>query len=157
MTERYRHTQVGRVPVLIVGTLLVAFVAATVSLPARGPRIFLAFFSVGLVLIGLFFTSLTTIVTDRELIHHHGLGFWRKRTPIENIASAAVVRNRWWYGFGIRYTPHGWLYNVWGLDAVEIRLQSGRTFRVGTDEPRELLAAIEGVVPRSVENSRKSI
>ena len=53
------------------------------------------------------------------------------------------MRNLWYYGWGIRYTPHGWLFNVSGLDAVELELKNGRTWRVGTDEPVELLAAIQ--------------
>jgi hypothetical protein len=52
------------------------------------------------------------------------------------------VRNKWWYGWGIRLTPHGWLFNVGGLDAVELELASGRKFRIGTDEPQGLLNAI---------------
>ena len=29
------------------------------------------------------------------------------------------VRNRWIQGWGIRKISRGWMYNVWGLDAVE--------------------------------------
>jgi len=40
----------------------------------------------------------------------------------------------------------GWMYNVWGLDAVELNLTSGKVFRIGTDEPAELLAAVEQLI-----------
>jgi hypothetical protein len=43
---------------------------------------------------------------------------------------------------GIRLSPGGVLWNVSGLDAVELSLDGGRRFRVGTDEPRALAAAI---------------
>lgn len=36
------------------------------------------------------------------------------------------------------------LYNVAGLDAVEITLGSGERVRIGTDEPDLLLLAIQG-------------
>lgn len=39
------------------------------------------------------------------------------------------------------------MYNVAGYDAVELELRSGRVFRIGTDEPDALLAAIERVRP----------
>ena len=39
-------------------------------------------------------------------------------------------------------TPHGVLYNVSGFDAVEIKLRTGKKFRIGTDVPQELDAAI---------------
>jgi hypothetical protein len=36
-----------------------------------------------------------------------------------------------------------WLYNVGGLDAVEITLASGRMLRIGSDEPNALAAALQ--------------
>ena len=30
------------------------------------------------------------------------------------------------------------MYNVWGFDAVELRMASSAVFRIGTDEPDEL-------------------
>ena len=57
--------------------------------------------------------------------------------------SAEKVRNKWYYGFGIRLIPGGQMYNVAGLDAVELKLTNGRVFRVGTDESDKLLTAIQ--------------
>lgn len=34
------------------------------------------------------------------------------------------------------------MYNLGGLDAVEIGLTSGKSFRIGTPQPRELEQAI---------------
>jgi len=70
-------------------------------------------------------------------------GWPRRYIAMERVGDVSVVRNRWFYGWGIRFVPHGWLWNVWGLDAVELRLDSGRVFRIGTAEPNELAAAIE--------------
>jgi hypothetical protein len=47
-----------------------------------------------------------------------------------------VVRNHWWNGFGIRVAAGFRLYNVSGLDAVELRLKSGEVRRIGTDDPQ---------------------
>ena len=71
-----------------------------------------------------------------------GPGWPRKSIRLAEVRGAEPVRNRWWYGWGIRITPHGWLWNVSGLDAVEVLLASGRRTRIGTDEPQELTAAI---------------
>ena len=46
-------------------------------------------------------------------------GLIRRRIRIADIRSAAAVRNRWYYGWRLRLTPHGWLYNVSGLNAVQ--------------------------------------
>jgi len=39
-----------------------------------------------------------------------------------------------------------WLWNISGLDGVELALVSGRRFRIGTDEPKQLAAAIQGAL-----------
>jgi hypothetical protein len=118
---------------VIVGVLLIRIV----PLAAIGVG-----FGAGLMLLLFwFFGSLTVEVTDEELKHWFGPGFWKKSYLLVDIESATQVKNSWIFGWGIRLTPHGWLYNVSGLDAVQIELCSGRTFRIGTDEPTELLGS----------------
>jgi hypothetical protein len=58
----------------------------------------------------------------------------------------AAVTNPWYYGWGIRWTPKGPLYNVSGFEAVEIRMLSGKSFRIGTDEPDLLRQAIDKAI-----------
>ena len=48
--------------------------------------------------------------------------------------------------WGVRWTPGGWLWNISGLDGVELALVSGRRFRIGTDEAEQLAAAIQGAL-----------
>ena len=89
------------------------------------------------------FGSLTVRVDEGAVKLRFGVGLIRRTIPLDRIQAAARVRNRWWYGWGIRLTPHGWLWNVAGLDAVELRLQDGKVFRIGTDDPAGLAAAVE--------------
>lgn len=52
---------------------------------------------------------------DRSSINlRFGLTPFRKRIPLSDISSCQQVRNRWYYGWGIRYIGIGWLYNVSG-------------------------------------------
>lgn len=93
------------------------------------------------------FSRFTVKVTEERLIASFGWG-WPRRTLAWTEASAVrPVRNRWWYGFGIRWFPGGTLWNVWGLDAIELDLDTGRALRIGTDEPERLLAALARHVP----------
>lgn len=71
-----------------------------------------------------------------------GWGWPRRVIDVADITAFRPVRNKWWYGFGIRVISGGWMYNVWGLDAVELDLASGRKFRIGTDETIDLAAAL---------------
>ncbi len=96
-----------------------------------------------LLLLAWLFGSLTVTVDDETVVATFGPGWPRKTVPLTLVRGARPVRNRWWYGWGIRYTPHGWLYNVSGLDAVELEMPGGRSLRIGTDEPERLAAAIE--------------
>lgn len=101
-------------------------------------------------LVLLLFHSLTVEVTDETVHVYFGVGLASFDFALRDIESVAAVRNPWYYGWGIRITPHGWLYNVSGRDAVELRLRSGSRVRIGTDEPHRLVAAIERARTASV-------
>jgi hypothetical protein len=93
----------------------------------------------------ILFSSLTIQVDDGALGWWFGPGspgLIRKAVALSDVSEAAVVRNPWWYGWGIHLTPRGWLYNVAGSGAVEVTLRTGARFRLGTDEPDVLAQAI---------------
>ncbi len=89
------------------------------------------------------FANLTISVDETKILAEFYLGFPRRTIRISEITGIAIVRNRWYYGLGIRLTPHGWLYAVSGLSAIEFELQNGKKIRFGTDEPEALAKAIE--------------
>lgn len=140
--EWYRHRQVSGGLVVIFMIMATFMLALAAIVPALGARSAIGGVLVMTVLLSAVFSSLTTVVTDEHFIFHFGLGVWRKRVPLSDIRSVRLVRSSPWHGLGIRLTPHGWLYSVWGLDAVEIELGTGRRFRVGTDEAQPLSDAI---------------
>ena len=88
--------------------------------------------------------SLATVYKTLETLE--GIGLIHKRFTLADVQSAAVVGNRWWYGWGIKRTPHGWLFNISRFEAVEIQMANGKNYRIGTDEPDALLAAIEAAI-----------
>ncbi|GAG15107.1 unnamed protein product, partial [marine sediment metagenome] len=94
-------------------------------------------------LLALLFGWLTVEIDGSRLRWFFGIGLIRKSRELVEIESVEVVRNSWIWGWGIRLTPHGWLYNVSGFDAVEIQLTGGKKFRIGTDDPQGLQRAIQ--------------
>ncbi len=92
------------------------------------------------------FHSLTVRVSRKELAFAFGPGVIRKTIPLSDIESAAAVRNHWYNGWGIKKIRGGWLYNVSGFDAVELQRKGGRKTRIGTDQPKKLLAAINAAL-----------
>jgi len=139
----YRHTQFGW---MILGGLgLWLAVALPILLVGRPP--FWTLLVMALVaLVLLLFVTLTVRVDDRQIELRFGPGLIRRRVLLADVRSFAVVRNRWYYGWGIRIIPKGTLYNVAGLSAVDLHLKSGEHVRIGTDEPEALLAALRQVL-----------
>ncbi len=139
MSENYHHTQVGKVMVI---TFAVAFAAliwvgAREGWPAGVVGVLLA-----VAACVILFTTLTVRIGDGTIEVHFGLGLPRRTIPLDQIARARAVKNSWFTGYGVRWAGSGWLYNVSGRDAVELEFKNGRTFRIGTDEPDELLRAL---------------
>jgi len=93
------------------------------------------------------FGVLRVSVGDGQFVARFGwLGLFRRRIDLGEVRQARAVRNKWYYGWGIRLTPHGWLWNIQGLDAVELELNSGRKTRIGTDQPKELVRAVDRAI-----------
>jgi hypothetical protein len=88
------------------------------------------------------FARLKVEVGPGELVIGFTYGWPRRTIQRSEIQSFEIVRNSPIWGWGIRWIPGGWLWNVWGLDAVELRLAGGRRLRIGTDDPDGLLAAL---------------
>ncbi|MFC1987812.1 hypothetical protein ACFLVH_04635 [Chloroflexota bacterium] len=146
MIERYKHTQVGYLIIAVMAAVMVwigiVLANAGINWIAIGVLVFIA---VALVL----FSSLTVVIREDELEARFGLGLIRKQFKLSEIESCQVVKNHWYYGWGIRLTPHGVLYNVSGFHAVEIKLRTGKKFRIGTDVPQELEEAIKQAINSS--------
>jgi hypothetical protein len=139
MNVSYRHTQVGysMIAILVLGA---AFMSASLVF-CNGPHALV--FAVGVLgLCLLLFPTLTAVVQGDRLCCFFGVGLIRRQIPVRDILSVSVVRNPWIYGWGLRSIPGGWLWNVSGADAVELRLRDGKRFRIGTDEATVLREAI---------------
>ncbi len=103
--------------------------------------------------LSLVFSRLTVLVGKGQVLAEFGPGRPRRRYRLDEVTGIEQVRNKWWYGWGLRWIPNGSMYNVWGLDAVELRLASGKVFRIGTDEPAALRAALEAEQARVATHS----
>jgi hypothetical protein len=136
----YHHTQRGLAILLVclTGALLLA------ALMWRTGALLPLLVSLIIVLaVATIFSSLTVEMSGNELRWYFGPGLWTHRLALDEIQTVEIVRNRWISGFGIRMRPGFRLYNVSGLDAVELKLKSGEIRRIGTDDPQGLAAALK--------------
>jgi len=137
----YRHRQVGWL--IVTGFGSIAFSLGYIAYHSHqfGPLVPMVLVVTVLAL----FSTLTVKVNDEFIEVCFGPGVIRKKWRLADVQSCQPVRNHWWYGWGIRWIGHGkWLFNVSGLDAVELSLKDGRIYRVGTDEPQRLCELILG-------------
>lgn len=126
---------------LAMAGLLVAYAVD----PPAGPVIVIA--APMLALVFAAFDGLTIRIDRDVLAWRFGhLGFPRGHVPLSDIVEATIARTTFWEGWGIRLTRRGWLYNVSGYDAVLIRRRNGKTFLLGSDEPRRLRAALDAAL-----------
>ncbi|WDE06208.1 hypothetical protein SG34_004565 [Thalassomonas viridans] len=134
----YKNTQVGTALLMIFGAVIALLIIVSYNKPNE--TIWPALFFLGL--ISLLFSTLNIEVDHKQVKWSFGPSFWRKAIAIEEIESARVINTKWYYGLGVRFISTGWLYNVSGLRAVEIKLKNGKRVSLGTNEPENLLKAI---------------
>ena len=109
---------------------------------AAAPWLVFALF--GLLALGLLTYATLTVEVDAERIRaYFGIGLIRKSIPIEDIVRCDVVRTPTWWGWGMHWTPSGWLYNVSGRAAVRLEMKSQRPVMIGSDEADALKEAID--------------
>ncbi len=144
----YSHTQSANLKLLVplnYGWLPLVIITMWVwadegALSASLPWLILAALSVSVFFLG--FRTLRVSVTPTEVELAYALGWPRKRIPRADIESAESFRIPWWYGAGVRGTPKGVMWSVWGFDTVLLTLAGGRGFLIGTDDPDGLVTAL---------------
>jgi hypothetical protein len=146
--EPYRHTQIGwsvaagtAAGLALVAAMTLALSPAT--LQAAGWMV-AALFAVLVVAYALFAT-LTVEVAAGEVRVRFGVGIIRKSIAISDIRRCDLVRARIRWGWGLHWTPSGWLYNGSGREVVRLDLRGERAIMVGSDDAPALHRAIEAL------------
>ncbi len=150
----YKHTQIGYQILVITLAVMVLFawlyITASAEPPSyySGPNFAITAIMALIVFILASFTTLTTSIDENYLRIKFGYGIFTKIFPLNQIASVQSVKNHWYYGWGMRvwFWPYMWIYNVSGFDAVEITMRNKKIYRIGTDTPSELEAAIKQAI-----------
>lgn len=150
----YRHTQISYLVLAVTLAVLVFFAWAHITARAEPPSVdsgtnlLVTSVMALIVLILASFSTLTVTIDEKYLKIKFGygiLGIFKKNFLLSEIASATPVKNYWYTGWGIRFSfwPKMWIFNVSGFDAVELTMKNGKIYRIGTDAPKELEAAIK--------------
>ena len=146
----YKHTQIGYLMLFVTLAVLVLFAWVYITASAEpasvdsGPNFAITATMALILFILASFATLTVSIDENGLRIKFGYGIFAKVFPLKEVAYVQAVRNRWYYGWGVKvwFWPYMWTYTVSGFDAVEIIMRNGKIYRIGTDAPSELEAAI---------------
>jgi hypothetical protein len=145
----YRHTQTGYTTAIGLGFAAASQVVTLVNAVRRHkPRAWV--YAPGIVVtagLAWAFSALTVEITGETLAVSFRRGLLLRTIDLAAVRSAERMRTPWYWGWGMRLTSRGWLYNVQGRDAVRVDVEGGRGVLIGTDEPARLAAAIEAIKP----------
>jgi len=150
----YKHTQIGYLMIFITLAVLGLFTWVHLSALAEppsfnsGPNFAISSVMVLILFILASFMTLIISIDEKYLGIKFGYGLFQKKLLLNEIVSVRVVKNRWYYGWGIklRLWPTTWIYNVSGFQAVELIMKNGKIYRIGIDEPNKLESAILAVM-----------
>ena len=128
----------------VVGLALAAGLTLSLSPETRAaaPWMIYSLFAI-IALTVVLFAALTVEVDAAEIRVRFGVGIVRKTMAMADVVSCERLRTRIWWGWGLHWTPSGWLYNVGGREAVRVILARERPIIIGSDEAERLKAAID--------------
>jgi hypothetical protein len=142
----YKHTQIGYI---ILSFMAVAAAVMIAIMLTSGAIALGAGVCVGIVLVLFLFGTLTVEIRDEKLIFWFGIGLVRKSIPLSEIEDCGISLFPWYYGWGIRYTPQGWLFNVSGFTAVRLMLKNAKRLQIGTDDADALCNVVTNAIRRT--------
>ncbi|WP_324026392.1 hypothetical protein QSV08_02800 [Maribacter sp. BPC-D8] len=101
----------------------------------------LPYFFYLLTVLFLVLIKLKVVVSDKKIKIRHLL-FFSKIIDLNEVVEQQII-NYDFVGFGIRkIKKYGTVYNVKGKEGISLTLKNGKKYLIGTQKPKELLAAI---------------
>ncbi|TNE80628.1 MAG: hypothetical protein EP332_06965 [Bacteroidetes bacterium] len=98
-----------------------------------------------MLLVMLMFYQLRIRVFADHIKLTYGIGL-NINLKFDRILKADPIKTPWYYGFGIRITPQGMLYNIQGRTALVVYYERNgkpKKVMIGTDKPDELFKALQ--------------
>ena len=143
MAEQYKHTQYGMLMFLVFLITGMLITVVSVRLFAEN-RVSSVILMIVVYLIGIaMFYALTVELSAEKLKLWFGIGVVQKTIALREIQSTKVIKNPWYYFWGIKLIPGGWFYAIAPGTAVEIELRDGKIIQLGTNQPQQLKQAID--------------
>ena len=147
--ETKKFTQIGTISIIVMIPILI-FSLIMIIIAGFKDMILVStcgFLGLTMVICLLIFYKLTIYLNDNSISFKLGIGLITRKYLIADIQSCKVVRNDPLTGIGIRKIQNGWLYNVSGLNALELTFKNKKSkVRIGTDKPDEITEIISKMI-----------
>jgi hypothetical protein len=147
--ETKKYTQFGTLSVVVMGSCLTFCIVMMIvsGFNDLSPIGILGFIALIMIICLLIFYKLTIYIDDTYIQFKLGIGLIAKKYLTSDIQSCKSVRNNPLSGIGIRKIPKGWLYNVSGLNAIELTFKNQKSIvRIGTNQPDEITEVISRMI-----------
>ncbi|MSR75819.1 MAG: hypothetical protein EXS14_10170 [Planctomycetes bacterium] len=145
--QTYEHTQRGwLIPTSIWGGAVFSAIILWIERKDESLPLVVWLLPALLLATGSLFFSLRARVDAQHVTVTWAWNWPCARFALADIASAEKCEHSWWYGYGLRLTPRGWLWNTQGAAAVRLILRKGKCFHIGTDDPDGLLNAVNAAL-----------
>ena len=143
----YKHTQIGYLMIFTLFFVVILFWTILLQ-DDHNPNIFYIMWLVLFILSS--FLSLKVVIDDTYLKIKFWYWIFRKSFLLSKIISVKIVKNHWYYWWGIRYWfwSNMTIYNISGFNAIEIKMENSKIYRIGTDEPEKLEKAILSIIKK---------
>ncbi|HEX7494949.1 MAG TPA: hypothetical protein VF346_12070 [Bacteroidales bacterium] len=147
--EIKKFTQIGTISLIVMIPILI-FCLITIIISGFKDMILVStcgFLALTMVICLLIFFKLTIYLNDTSISFKLGIGLITRKYMITDIQSCKTVRNDPLSGIGIRKISGGWLYNVSGLNAIELTFKNKNSkVRIGTDKPDEIAEILSRMI-----------
>ena len=138
---KYTEKQIGWIVIVPILGILVLLFMSYINQWGNNPISYSGLLIISLIFIIslLLFFQMKTSVNSQKIQISYGIGLIKKTIRINEIENIIIVRNKWYYGIGIRMLKNGWLYNIQGLNAIELKMKNSKSIiRIGTADGKKL-------------------
>jgi len=156
--ETKKFTQFGLLPVIIFGILLTlfSFKSYYLGFDDTSGRIYVGLSALMLVC-ALAFYRIVIEVDENQISFKLGIGLFKRTYQINDLTSCSSVRCSFISGFGIRKIANGWLYNVSGLDTIELRFNDTKDIiQIGTNKSDEISIIVNDLIEKNINTNESS-
>jgi hypothetical protein len=112
-------------------------------------------YQVVVLVLGLFFSifllfyALHIKISNSRLEIRFGIGLIKWTYTLDQISAATVVKNPWYYFWGIKSIRGGWFIAANPGTAVQLNFADGRIIRLGSFQPEALKKALDRNLQRA--------